>query len=123
MKGATGRKRTHALSSPFTRATSRVVVAEEGRSTSFRHHRRRRCREEERERDRAKGERFAPPAASAGGIAAVRVSCRCQLRAELPWLSPLKPSPSLPLELVTGREEVTVVGVAVTVLSLLIEGC
>ncbi|QHO13848.1 uncharacterized protein DS421_15g519030 [Arachis hypogaea] len=59
----------------------------------------------ERERDRAEGERFAPPAASAGGIAAVRVSCRCQLRAELPWLSPLKPSPSLPLELVTGREE------------------
>ncbi|QHN77989.1 uncharacterized protein DS421_19g657620 [Arachis hypogaea] len=50
MKGAAERKRTHALSSPFTGATSRVAVVEEGRSTSFRHHRRRRCREEERER-------------------------------------------------------------------------
>ncbi|QHO07760.1 uncharacterized protein DS421_14g466580 [Arachis hypogaea] len=45
MKGA----RTHALSLSFTGATSRVAVAEEGRSTSFRHHRRRRCCEEERE--------------------------------------------------------------------------
>ncbi|QHO34653.1 uncharacterized protein DS421_9g268750 [Arachis hypogaea] len=75
-----------------------------------------------RERDRAKGEQSAPPAASAGGIAAVRVYCRCQLRAELPWLSPPKPSPSLPLELATGREKVTVVGVAVTILTLLVEG-
>ncbi|QHO00617.1 uncharacterized protein DS421_13g407990 [Arachis hypogaea] len=50
MKDAAGRKRTHALSSPFTGATSRVAVVEEERSTSFRHHRRRRCREEERER-------------------------------------------------------------------------